>query len=55
MAETLLEEPEDDTVTSRRMDEELKAISAILRTLNELDEAASSRIVAYISARFVKA
>ncbi len=50
---TTPEEQEDDTGTSRRsMDAELRILGAIIRTLNEVEEPAQSRIVAYIANRY---
>lgn len=47
------DEPEDDDTTSdRKMDEELKAIGAILRELRKLPDDARPRVVAYIASRF---
>ncbi len=43
---------EDDAGTSRRMDDELKAMGAIIRTLNELEEPARARIMQYLSSRY---
>ncbi len=44
---------EDETPeTTRSMDEELKVMGSILRTLSKLDEAAQQRIMAYLTARF---
>lgn len=46
------EELEEETETRRRMDPELKAISAVLRTLDDLDEAGRGRVVAYLASRY---
>ncbi len=45
------QEQEEDR-GSRRMDPELKSMSAMLRCLEELDEAAKERVVAWIAARY---
>jgi hypothetical protein len=46
---------EDETPESdRRMDQELKAIASIIRTLRDLDEPAKSRVIQYIHSRFAK-
>jgi len=47
--------PEDTTESSRRMDPELKSISAILRELNQLDEAARGCVVRYLASRYEEA
>lgn len=52
MAEQLIEEQEDEADTGRRMDDELKAMSAIIRMLNQMDESARCRIVCYIASRY---
>lgn len=49
----LAREPEDDT-PGRAMDSELKVMSAIIRTLEKESPEARSRIVAYISHRYVR-
>lgn len=43
---------EPETNSSRRMDPELRAMSAIIRTLDELDSTSCCRIVAYINSRY---
>ncbi len=49
-------EPEDaEEGRGRKMDPELRSISAILRLLEELDEQARERVVAYITHRYVSA
>jgi hypothetical protein len=51
MNETPIEEAESN---GRKMDSELKVMAAILRALEDWDEAAQARIVLYISSRFAK-
>lgn len=46
--------PDEEETGTRRMDEEVKAISAILRLLADLEEPAKERIIAYVSDRFAK-
>jgi hypothetical protein len=42
----------EDTGTSRRMDDELRVIAAILRLIEGLEEPAKGRVMAYLSARY---
>lgn len=49
---TIPETEEDTDRTGRGMDDELKAIAAILRLLDRQEVSARARIVTYISSRF---
>ncbi len=44
-------EPDDET-PSRKMDAELRQLSAMLRMLAEMEPPARSRVVAYLASRF---
>ncbi len=46
------ESPQDDEEGSRRMDPELRVMGAMLRLLNELDEPAKGRAVAWLASRY---
>jgi hypothetical protein len=50
-AADLEDEAETDT---RRMDDEIKTLSSILRTLRALEEPARRRVIAYLAARFTE-
>jgi alkanesulfonate monooxygenase SsuD/methylene tetrahydromethanopterin reductase-like flavin-dependent oxidoreductase (luciferase family) len=54
MNETIESVEEAAETQGRKMDSELKVMAAIIRLLDDEDEAARARIVAYISARFAK-
>lgn len=43
-----------DSDGNRKMDSELKTIGSILRQLNELEQPAQSRVIAYLASRFPK-
>lgn len=47
-----LQSGDEDEGSDRRMDEELKILGQMLRTLSRLDEPARARVVAYLSSRF---
>lgn len=45
--------PEDDEPdTDRRMDPEVRVMGKLLRTLDELEEPAKGRVVAWLSSRY---
>jgi hypothetical protein len=48
----LLPEQEDDATESRKTDSELLTMGRIFRQLSELDDAARTRVVAWLAARF---
>jgi predicted transcriptional regulator len=48
------EQEAEEADTGRKMDAEIRTISGIIRTLNDLDEAARRRVVAYIASRYVE-
>ena len=55
MADELTNEPDDAAEDTRRMDEEIRLLAGILRTLARLEPAARSRVITYLSSRFVTA
>lgn len=46
------EEPEADETETRRINTELKAIFAIMRALDELDDSGRGLVVAYLASRY---
>ena len=52
MQPELIEEAENESGTGRSMDAEIKVMGKIIRILDDLDEPAKTRIMAYLAARY---
>lgn len=50
--EAVLDDEEAEATSSRQQDPELRVIGKIIRTLNDLDEPARGRVMAYLSDRY---
>jgi|HubBroStandDraft_4_1064222.scaffolds.fasta_scaffold00070_8 hypothetical protein len=48
------DDEDDDAASTRKMDEEILAISQILRSLGKMPESARTRILTYLCSRFAE-
>lgn len=46
------DEPEEDVGSDRSMDKEVRLMGRLVRMLNEVEEPARNRVVAWLSARY---